>query len=109
MHDSAEGPQIRLHKGRFSPCWGKLNPSRGPGGPLQSQDGGESDCGRNAVTYSEYTVTGETVNLASRLTDAAGPGEILISDGVRRPLAERLDCSERGALTVKGFAEPVAA
>ncbi|OYD59939.1 UNVERIFIED_ORG: SAM (Sterile alpha motif) domain-containing protein [Burkholderia sp. CF145] len=65
--------------------------------------------GTGSTTHREYTVTGGTVNLASRLTDAAGPGEILISDAVRRPLADRLDCAERGALAVKGFAEAVPA
>ncbi|MFP3558036.1 adenylate/guanylate cyclase domain-containing protein [Paraburkholderia sp. SIMBA_049] len=65
--------------------------------------------GTGSATHREYTVTGETVNLASRLTDAAGPAEILISEAVRRPLADRLDCAERGALAVKGFTEPVPA
>jgi class 3 adenylate cyclase/tetratricopeptide (TPR) repeat protein len=65
--------------------------------------------GTGSATHREYTVTGETVNLASRLTDAAAPGEILISDAVRRALADRLDCAERGALPVKGFGEPVSA
>ncbi|BBQ01052.1 hypothetical protein BSFA1_61800 (plasmid) [Burkholderia sp. SFA1] len=65
--------------------------------------------GTGSAAHRAYTVTGDTVNLASRLTDAAGPGEILISDTVRRPLASRLDCVERGALSVKGFAQPVSA
>jgi class 3 adenylate cyclase/tetratricopeptide (TPR) repeat protein len=65
--------------------------------------------GIGSAGYSEYAVTGESVNLASRLTDAAAAGEILISDGVRRALAERLDCLDAGSLRVKGFAEPVRA
>jgi class 3 adenylate cyclase/tetratricopeptide (TPR) repeat protein len=60
-----------------------------------------------SATHRAYTVTGDTVNLASRLTDAAARGEILISEAVRRPLAHRLDCVERSALAVKGFANPV--
>ena len=46
-----------------------------------------------AASHREYTVTGESVNLASRLTDAAAPGEILVSDAVRAPLANRIDCA----------------
>jgi class 3 adenylate cyclase/tetratricopeptide (TPR) repeat protein len=65
--------------------------------------------GSGSANYREYTVTGETVNLASRLTDAAGPGEILLSEAVRRPLAERLHCTEHAALVIKGFTTPVQA
>ncbi|HSR72193.1 MAG TPA: adenylate/guanylate cyclase domain-containing protein, partial [Kiloniellales bacterium] len=57
----------------------------------------------------EYAVTGESVNLASRLTDAAGAGEVLISDGLYRALADKLDCEPVGDLTVKGFAEAIPA
>jgi hypothetical protein len=62
-----------------------------------------------SASHSEYTVTGDTVNLASRLTAAAEAGEILTSDGTRRALAEQFDCAEAGALTIKGFTEPVRA
>jgi class 3 adenylate cyclase/tetratricopeptide (TPR) repeat protein len=57
--------------------------------------------------HREYTVTGDSVNLASRLTDAAATGTVLISDLVRSMLPARLACREAGALTVKGLAEPV--
>jgi class 3 adenylate cyclase len=59
--------------------------------------------------HSEYTVTGDTVNLASRLTAAAEAGEILTSDDTRRMLAERFDCADASTLDIKGFAEPVRA
>ena len=64
--------------------------------------------GTGSAAHREYTVTGETVNLASRLTDAAGRGEILLSEAAWRPLADRIAGVARGALVVKGFAEPVA-
>ena len=54
-----------------------------------------------------YTVTGESVNLASRLTDAARAGETLISEHVRNAVEGPADCEHRGSLTVKGFAEPI--
>ena len=65
--------------------------------------------GTGSVTHREYTITGDSVNLAARLTDAARPGEILVSDAVRRTLVDRLDCEETGALAVKGLADPVLA
>ena len=62
-----------------------------------------------SARHVEYTVTGESVNLASRLTDQAVTGEILISDSVHRALAERVDCSEVGEVAIQGLAKPVRA
>jgi class 3 adenylate cyclase/tetratricopeptide (TPR) repeat protein len=59
--------------------------------------------------YSEYTVTGNAANLASRLTDAAEAGEILVSDETYGALAERFDCVDAGTMDIKGFTEPVQA
>ena len=56
-----------------------------------------------------YTVTGESVNLASRLTDKAGPNETLISETVM--LAVEADCTteDLGSLSLKGIVDPVRA
>ena len=62
-----------------------------------------------SASYSEYTVTGNAANLASRLTDAAEAGEIFVSDETHGALAERFDCADAGTLDIKGFAEPVRA
>jgi class 3 adenylate cyclase len=59
--------------------------------------------------YSEYTVTGNAANLASRLTDTAEAGQILVSDETHGALAERFDYVDAGSLDIKGFAEPVRA
>jgi class 3 adenylate cyclase/predicted ATPase len=63
--------------------------------------------GTGSASHREYTVTGESVNLAARLADDAAPGEILISDAVRRALADRLECDDDRTLAVKGLADPV--
>jgi len=48
------------------------------------------------------------VNLASRLEAAATPGEILISYETYAAVRQRIHCEERGRISVKGFAYPVA-
>jgi hypothetical protein len=50
-----------------------------------------------------YTVTGETVNLAARLTDMAEPGATLASQAVHRALADRLDAVPLGEVAVEGL------
>jgi class 3 adenylate cyclase/tetratricopeptide (TPR) repeat protein len=62
-----------------------------------------------SARHRAYTVTGESVNLASRLTDRARSGEILLSSAVYRGLSDRLDCEDVGEIDVKGFASPVRA
>jgi adenylate cyclase len=55
----------------------------------------------------EYTVIGDTVNTASRLCSAAGPGEILISDELRRVLAKTPKLVECPPMELKNKSQPV--
>jgi class 3 adenylate cyclase/tetratricopeptide (TPR) repeat protein len=55
----------------------------------------------------EYTVTGDSVNLASRLTAMAGPGETFASNPVHQSLLDRLDGEDVGAISIKGLDRPV--
>jgi adenylate cyclase len=55
----------------------------------------------------EFTVIGDTVNTASRLSSAAGPREILISEELRRVLTAPLELVECAPLDLKGKSQPV--
>ncbi len=59
--------------------------------------------------HEEYTVVGESVNLASRLNDRAEAGETLISDAVYRAVSSHFDCEPLGEVSVKGLDKPVRA
>ena len=53
--------------------------------------------------------TGEAVNLAARLQQAAAPGEILIGPFAHRLTVGVVETEERGELELKGFGEPLIA
>jgi class 3 adenylate cyclase/tetratricopeptide (TPR) repeat protein len=56
-----------------------------------------------------YTVLGESVNLAARLVGLAGPGETVISEGLRQALGPRLAATALPAQPLKGIEAPVRA
>ncbi len=55
----------------------------------------------------DYTVIGDTVNLASRLCSNAAGGQILVSDSTFRQLGGALPAERLDPIRVKGKAEPV--
>jgi len=70
-------------------------------------DSGYATCG--FIGYEgrrDYAVIGNVTNLAARLSDAAAPGEILVSSHVRAELDERYRLEPAGELTLKGFLQP---
>lgn len=60
-----------------------------------------------SALHAEYTVTGDTVNFASRLDDLAQPDETLVSEAVRRALSRQAVFSSRGSTAIKGLSNPV--
>jgi len=55
----------------------------------------------------EYTVIGDVVNTASRLCSAAGPGEILISEEMRKSLSQVPALAVCPPMELKGKSQPV--
>ena len=55
----------------------------------------------------EYTVIGDTVNTASRICDAAGPGEILVSEEFRAALNTPPRLTAMPPIELKGKSQPV--
>ena len=54
-----------------------------------------------------YTVIGNSVNLASRLTDKARPNETLLSEAVAQAVETKCRAKELGSVTLKGITNPV--
>jgi len=57
----------------------------------------------------QYTVVGDTVNLASRLSNMAGAGEIIAASAIMADpnIGSRVRATEYGAMRVRGRQEPV--
>jgi adenylate cyclase len=54
----------------------------------------------------EYTVIGDTVNMASRLCRAAGPGEILVSEAFRTALRHPPPLAAKPVVELRGVTQP---
>jgi len=55
----------------------------------------------------EYTVIGDSVNLASRLNSLAGPGEIIASSSIHEKLENIIQAEPLSPVKIKGKSEPV--
>jgi adenylate cyclase len=57
----------------------------------------------------DYGAVGSVLNLASRLCDAAEPGQIVVSQRVLAEVETIVEAEPLGALQLKGFGKPVEA
>jgi class 3 adenylate cyclase/tetratricopeptide (TPR) repeat protein len=57
----------------------------------------------------EFTLTGDSVNLAARLADQAKGGETLITAPIHHALDDRIECEAADLISVKGFEHAVPA
>lgn len=64
--------------------------------------------GTGSDSHREYTVTGESVNLAARLQELAGPGQTLVSEAVQRQSYGHFAAVGLGPQKLKGIDHPVA-
>jgi len=55
----------------------------------------------------DYTAIGDTVNVASRLTSQAGPGQIVISAATYAQICRQIPCCQLPAMKLKGRDEPI--
>src|SRR5436190_1592577 len=68
------------------------------------------EAGEVVVDETDSTfATGEAVNVAARLQQAARPGEILIGDAAHRLTRGRVDIESAGPLELRGFRDPIPA
>jgi class 3 adenylate cyclase/tetratricopeptide (TPR) repeat protein len=68
------------------------------------------EAGEVVVDETDSTfATGEAVNVAARLQQAAGPGEILIGESAHRLTDGRVETEQVGPLELRGFRRPIGA
>jgi adenylate cyclase len=63
---------------------------------------GSTNCG-------DYTMVGDSINIASRLQGQAAPGEVLVTEDVYKTISAAFPGAMRAEYLLKGISPPVAA
>lgn len=63
--------------------------------------------GSSSLRRLDYTVIGDTVNVAQRLQSAAGPGQIVINEASYQKVKESFNCQKVGEVNLKNKANPM--
>lgn len=63
--------------------------------------------GSSSLKRLDYTVIGDTVNIAARLQDAAKENQIIISEGCYESVKESFRCKKVGSISMKNKSAPV--
>jgi adenylate cyclase len=99
--------ELRDEVARLSETWRKRGHDLGLGIGIAL---GYATCGEVGFeARSDYAAIGVVTNLASRLADAAAPGQILIAQRLFAEVEEVVDVEPIGELKLKGFQRPVVA
>jgi len=62
-----------------------------------------------SIRCSDYTLVGDTINVAARLQGQAAPGEVLVTDEAFKRIEAAFPGAVRAEYALKGLAQPVAA
>jgi adenylate cyclase len=99
--------ELRDEVARLAEQWRKRGHDLGLGVGIAL---GYATCGEvGFAARSDYAAIGVVTNLASRLADAATPGQILIAQRLHAEVEDDVEAEPIGDLTLKGFQRPVTA
>ena len=62
-----------------------------------------------STNCSDYTMVGDSINIASRLQGQAAPGEVLVTEDVYKAISAAFPGAMRAEYLLKGISPPVAA
>jgi adenylate cyclase len=62
-----------------------------------------------STNCNDYTMVGDSINIASRLQGQAAPGEVLVTEDAYKAISEIFPTAMRAEYLLKGISQPVAA